>query len=377
MAKPRIKLKRMTLKGFKSFGEKQTLEFKDETLLIGANGSGKSNIISFFNMLNYMNEAEFNSYVEQQGGANIILYYSAKKTQFIEFEIEFETGNKSKLENITYLAKVSYKLPDNLFIAKPIYIIEQDGKVNTLDINKLPVDEAEKSSLRKDFSDVAKNIDMLIHNWRVFQFSDTSKESRIRQAGYIMDNKGLKSEGGNLAAFLYSIKQKEPQYYDRIVNQIRAIFPQFGDFELQPLRLNENMIMLNWYETNSDYLFGPHQLSDGTLRFIALTTLLLQPEETRPSVIFIDEPELGLHPAAITALAGMVHTISPYCQVFLATQSAQLLNHFKPNSIMVVERDRQKKYSVIKQLSEKELRVWLKKYTLAELWDKNVLGGRP
>ena len=375
MDNPRIKLKRICIKGFKSFGEAQEILFEDETLLIGANGSGKSNLISFFSMLNHIRTGGFQSYVEQQGGANSILHYGAKKTKTIEYEIEFCAEYPSESRLTTYNVLINYGMPDRLLINGEKISYQKTGMSEPLEYFLEP--GFKESDLSKDNQASSRVVSYVLSNCRVFQFHDTSKEARFRQACNINDNRYLKSDGGNLAAFLFAIKQNEPRYYTRIVNQIKAVFPLFGDFELEPLRLNENMIMLNWYEKDSDYLFGPHQLSDGTLRFIALTTLLLQPAESRPSVIIIDEPELGLHPSALESLSGMVHLASHSCQVFLATQSSTLLNDYDADNVLIIQRDQTLKQSIVKKLSSDDLHVWKDEYSLAELWDKNILGGRP
>ena len=219
----------------------------------------------------------------------------------------------------------------------------------------------------------------LLKNCQVFQFHDTSNEARIRNSGYINDVEFLRSDGGNLAAFLYTIKnQKESEkYYNRIVRYIKMAMPQFNDFVLSPSAQNSNYIMLNWLENDSEYLFGPHQISDGSLRFMALTTLLMQPPKFLPSVIILDEPELGLHPSAISLLAGMVKTASQNCQIILATQSTRLIDEFEANDIIVVERNEKEKCSVFKKLNEEVLGNWLDRYSMSELWEKNIIGGRP
>lgn len=135
------------------------------------------------------------------------------------------------------------------------------------------------------------------------------------------------------------------------------------------------MIALRWREAGHDEDFNCHQLSDGSLRFIALATLLLQPESNLPAIVIIDEPELGLHPYAITLLASMIHHASQYRQVIVATQSPALLDHFQPDDVIVVERPGRE--TEFKRLEPAALAEWLEEYTLSELWDKNVFGGRP
>nr|VFJ86044.1 MAG: AAA domain-containing protein, putative AbiEii toxin, Type IV TA system [Candidatus Kentron sp. LFY] len=190
----------------------------------------------------------------------------------------------------------------------------------------------------------------------------------------------LRSDAGNLAAFLKRLKESADyrRYYDRIVRHIRRVMPEFHDFVLNTLPENANYVRLNWTDASgNDYLFGPHQISDGSLRFMALTTLLLQPSELLPQFIVVDEPELGLHPAAIAELAGMVRSVSHKTQMLLATQSTRLVDEFSPEDLLIVERDEESRSSVFKKLDGEQLRDWLERYSLSELWEKNVLGGQP
>ena len=154
--------------------------------------------------------------------------------------------------------------------------------------------------------------------------------------------------------------------------------PQFGDFSLDVLSGNKNYVRLNWTDSSgSDYLFGPDQISDGSLRFMALTTLLLQPPSLLPSFIVIDEPELGLHPSAAAILAGMIRTASQSAQLLIATQSTRLVDEFSAEELLIVERDEENKCSVFRKLDVRQLSEWLERYNLSDLWEKNVLGGQP
>ena len=154
--------------------------------------------------------------------------------------------------------------------------------------------------------------------------------------------------------------------------------PQFRDFDLEPIPGNENYVRLNWRDNlGSDYLFDPGQLSDGSLRFMALATLLLQPTALLPKFIVLDEPELGLHPAAIAELAAIVRLAAQKTQVLLATQSTRLIDEFSLDDLVVVERNEQNNSSEFKKLAPERLDDWLERYSLSELWEKNVLGGQP
>ena len=215
----------------------------------------------------------------------------------------------------------------------------------------------------------------ILRSCQVFHFHDTSAESKLRRAAYVEDNQKIQHDGRNVAALLYRYRVQEKPVYDRIVSTIRLIYPRFGDFVLEPRAWNPKEILLNWRERNEDFLFGPHQLSDGTLRAIAMVTLLLQPEVSLPDVIILDEPELGLHPYAIGLLAGLLRKVSSTTQVIVSTQSADLLNHFDADEIIITERnDRESCY---KRLKKVELEQWLSDYSMGEIWQMNVVGGGP
>ncbi len=377
MDKEKLKLSSIELKGYKSIDkEGQKIDFQDITIFLGANGSGKSNLVSFFSMLNYMMTGSLQVFLGENGSANSFLYYGSKKTSRIEASVTF----KNSKEKDIYKFILSHAAGDTLIFNEETLSWKKNNSNKPF---TLTLDPGLKESglFKKTGGEHAKTtskiIFTLLRNCQVFQFHDTSFSARIRNKGYINDNRFFRSDGGNLAAFLYMLKLKQEKYYNRIVRYIKQIMPQFGDFELHPSPLNENNIILDWKEKNSTYLFGPHQISDGSLRFICLATLLLQPPKFLPSVIILDEPELGLHPSAISMLAGMTKTASKHCQVVMATQSPRLVDEFSANNIVIVERNLERDCSEYQILEEKKLTDWLERYSLSELWEKNVLGGQP
>ncbi len=197
----------------------------------------------------------------------------------------------------------------------------------------------------------------------------------MKKTADINDNRYLRPDGSNLAAFLYYLREKHETSYSLIRRTVALVAPFFDDFLLEPQRLNTDKIRLEWRHKGSDAYFDVSSLSDGTLRFIALTTLFLQPETYRPSVILVDEPELGLHPYAITMLASLVKQASVKTQVILSTQSPLLLDHFQPEDVLVT--DRVDGGTQFTRLESAGLVSWLQDYSLGQLWEKNELGGRP
>ena len=373
------RLDSISISGFKSIGSEQQLQLGDVTICLGANGAGKSNLISFFKMLNYMTTDGLQNYIGRNGMANAILHFGPAVTKTISFELHFSEKDWKD----TYKADLTFGMPDSLFISGELITAHQKGYAHPIKSYLQSAGRSESALNGDSFENngVKRTCEVLktmLSKCKVFQFHDTSESSRLRNSCYIENGRYLMSDAGNLPAFLYAMKSKEPKYYQRIVEHIRLMVPQFQDFVLEPSVNNAQNILLNWIgERGREYLFGPHQLSDGSLRYMALTALLLQPKETLPNMIILDEPELGLHPAAITALAGMISIAKKNCQILLATQSPKLANQFSADEIVVVNYDKTRTESSFARLDSRKLEEWLRDYTIEELWDKNVIGGRP
>lgn len=370
-----MKLREIHLKGYKSIDGKagQVIPLGDVTVLLGANGSGKSNLVSFFTMLNFMTTGAFQQYVGKHGVSRL-LHYGLKQTESISFELKFESDDIQD----TYEVKLSHGLPDRLFVSGERVVYHKAGAPKPLEY--FLSSGTHEVGLGTDNHETSKILYKLLSEIRTYQFHDTSDTAKIKDRGYVDDARYLRNDAGNLAAFLKMMKQTEKykKYYDRIVRHIRRVMPQFGNFVLEPVPGNEKYIRLNWTDNSgNDYLFDPDQISDGSLRFMALATLLLQPPELLPKFIVLDEPELGLHPFAIAELAGIVRAAAQKTQVLLATQSTRLIDEFLPEDLVVVERNETEKCSVFKKLNLEQLKDWVDRYSLSELWEKNVLGGQP
>jgi predicted ATPase len=366
------RLKSLELSGWKSIKHAQ-VEFGPLNVLIGANGSGKSNLISFFKLLNDMQREQLQKSIALSGGADSLLHYGAKQTESIDADLRFTADSRE----FGYNFRLAHAPPDTL-----VLIQERVGSWS--EGNQVPDGwfEALKGGHKETLLATARQgnkttqwLRTLVDSCRVYHFHDTSIAAPIRQSVYIGDSNQLRADAGNLAAVLARIQLQHPGVYKRITGTIRQINPRFGDFVLAPTVRETDKIMLNWQEQGREIVFGPHQLSDGTLRAIALITLLLQPQHSLPELIVVDEPELGLHPYALGVIAGLFRMASHHCQVIISTQSAQLLDHFGTDNVIVV--DRPDVATEFKRLTEPELAMWLEEYTLGELWEKNVFGGGP
>lgn len=371
-----MNLDKVTIEGFKSISKETpiSLELGKINVIIGANGSGKSNIISFFKMLNYMMSGSLQSFIETNGGSQIFLHYGSKITQSISATLLFSNKNYKDIYNFC----LNYATPDRLIISAE-EVEFTDGKHPNPKRIGLETDFRESALSIKSTDKTLSTIKKILSNCKVYQFHDSSQTASMRNSCPADADNYLQAEANNLAAFLYRIKEDFPENYQSIISYVRLAVPQFYDFLLEPNKAGN--IMLKWTDNSaSDYIFLPNQFSDGSIRFIALTTLLMQPEETMPNVIIIDEPELGLHPYAITQLAEMIKEASNRVQIIVATQSPYLIDEFDANNIVVVEsikNGKGKYHTQLKRLDSKELADWLENYTISELWDKNIIGGRP
>ena len=365
------KLREVIIKGYKSiaFDHPVTLKLGDVSILLGANGAGKSNIISFFKMLSYMMSKSFGRYVEMAGTANSLLHYGAKRTPVMSGTLTFMANNS---EN-TYQFSLANATPDRLIITEERINWHRKGEAKPLEI--FLETNFKESSLAESDNAVAKSIYKMLSFCKVYQFHDSSAEGPLRQSCPVETANYLQSHGNNLPSFLLLLRNNYIDSYKRIVDYVRDVVPQFQDFYLEPV---SNFVSLRWIDNSAtDYRFNAHQFSDGSIRLIALATLLLQPAKTMPNVIILDEPELGLHPYAITQLAEMIKDASIHAQIIIATQSKDLVDHFDINNISVVEMDKNTLCTTVNQLREDEYKLWLEHYTLSELWDKNIIGGRP
>ncbi|NET91362.1 MAG: AAA family ATPase, partial [Kamptonema sp. SIO1D9] len=327
------KLKRLTLNGFKSI-KAMDIELHSLNILIGANGAGKSNLISFFKMLNEMMAGRLQLYIGQSGRAKSLLHFGPKTTPQIEAKLEFEVENGVD----TYHVRLFHAAVDTLIFADETLSFLQTGWVSPrIDPLGAGHQETRIGEAADEGTQTAKTLRYLLNRCRVYHFHDTSSTANVRQSCYIGDDRWLMSDAGNLAALLLRFREENGgAAYQRIIGTIRLIAPFFDDFVLEPDV--SNRVILDWRERGSDGVFGPHQFSDGTLRAICLATLLLQPENELPELIVVDEPELGLHPYALNIVADLFSKAALHTQILISTQSSSFLDNFDPEDVIAVDR---------------------------------------
>lgn len=360
----------LTIKGFKSIRDLASFELRSLNVLIGANGCGKSNFVSFFAFLRELIEGRLEKAVNLAGRADRLLYLGPKVTSRIECSLNFgDNGYQFTLE-----PTADYRL---IFADERIV---SHGKSGMKPVNK-SIGQGHSESRLRDLitaSNSNRFISQYVYNavssWVVYHVHDTSETAGMRRESTIRDYDRLRPDCSNLPAFLFHLRETAIGSYELIRDTIRLIAPFFNDFLLRPTKQNnDQFVQLEWSQNGTDFPFHPNQLSDGTIRFVALATALLQPNP--PATIVIDEPELGLHPFAISILADLVKSASERTQVILSTQSPTLVDFFEPDDIIVVNREQGQ--STLERLDELSLGSWMEDYSIGELWQKNVVRGGP
>lgn len=362
-------LESITIKGFRSIASVEKLQLRPINVVIGPNGAGKSNFIGVFAFLHAIREGRLQDYVMRAGGAEKILHFGSKITGEIVIKVAFsEWVNQYEIilaptlsDEIVPSGEWGYYW-DRAKFTRPMSIsIPNNGKEAGICVSRQ--------------KGIISFVAFHLERWRVYHFHDTSSSSPMKKTSDISDNRFLRQDASNLSAFLYLLRKQYPAEYGLIQRAVQRVAPFFDDFTLAPQALNPEKIRLEWKHRRSDAYFDAAALSDGTLRFIALATLLLQPEVLRPSVVLLDEPELGLHPYAITILAALVRQASVRTQVIISTQSPLLLDQFEPADVLVA--DQVEGATTFNRLDEARLSAWLQDYSLGQLWEKGELGGRP
>ena len=374
-------LANITIKGFRSIAAIENLALGAINVLIGPNGSGKSNFVSVFSFLQAIREGRLQDYVVKAGGADRLLYFGAKTTPTMEIALSFtnsdETKNGYQIQLApTALDQLAPKQGDMHGGGESVYywdtsIHDSPHKVVLIP----PTAQGLEAEITSSASHTAYYVRRHLSSWLVYHFHDTSAASAMKRTADLNDNRFLRPDGSNLPAFLYYLRERHNGAYALIRGTVRQVAPFFNDFQLEPLRLDESKIRLEWRHEGSDDYFDVSAFSDGTLRFIAMAALLQQPQELRPTVILIDEPEMGLHPYAITLLASLIKQASAASQVIVSTQSSLLLDHFEPEDVLVA--DRVNGATELRRLDSAKLEEWIEDYSLGQLWEKNEIGGRP
>jgi predicted ATPase len=362
-------LNSLTIRGFKSIMELNDFALKKLNVFVGANGAGKSNLISFFEMLRNLMDDNLASYVIESGGIGNMLYNGRKRTDKMSFLMYFGVRGYEFTVNPTPNDGVA------LSEEKRYYKYSRSGwweLGDSNDASSLLVKEATGSSTDSIYS---KPVYDTIMSWKIYHFHDTTSTAPMRGWQSVEDSGALRHDASNIASFLFRLREEGKAEYREILEACRIVVPYLKEFLLNERIYGKagelRKVSLSWRTKSSDFPMQPYHLSDGSIRFICLAAALLQPDP--PATLIIDEPELGLHPEAIRVLGELVNAAAERTQVIVATQSPLLIDQFEIEDIVVV--GRKDDQSVFERLNKGDFDKWLEDYSVGELWTKNVIRG--
>ena len=376
------KLESIRIRGFRSFADVEIEVSPNVTVLIGPNGSGKSNLFRFFELCGWMlRSRKLGEFVARQGGADDQLFRGRKVTPQMEAELSVRT----EAGRSDYRFALAGAQSDRLIFAEESIRCAESERGADAEWRQLGSGHAEarlveaaQSGVRGDGIEgvdaaAARAILDLAGDCVVYQFHDTSDSSRFQQLWDVSDCARLRSHGGNLAPVLLRLERENFQLYDLICRQIGRMVPGFECFELVE---QYGKVALRWKAKGSEKTYGAHLTSDGSLRLFALATLLYLPPEMLPSVVLLDEPELGLHPAAVELVGHMIKRAGRDRQVIVATQESCIVDVFDLDQLVVL--DLEDGRTVCRRFDPAEYWQWFDDgYTTGNLWHIGLLGGNP
>ena len=373
-------IERVRIRGFRSLADLDFRPRAGASVLIGPNGSGKSNFVQFFNMLSWMlRSRRLAEFVSKQGGADDQLYSGNDTTPRLDAEITIRTATGRN----DYRFSLAYAHPDKLIFTEEAFRYTRDDHGGDAEWIHLGSGHREARIVEAGQSDgasqaappqaaTARTITYLLRNCAAYQFHNTGATSNFKKTWDAEEYAFMRTDGGNLPAILHRLEQQDVRRYEFICRQIRRVLPGFDGFRIEA---QYGKVALRWRSSHSDKTYGAHLTSDGSLRFFALTTLLNLPVEMLPGVVLLDEPELGLHPKAIALVGDMIRALAGSCQVIVATQSPLLVDAFGVGEVFVLDLDGGR--TKLRIPPPDQLQTWLNEFSVGELWQKNLLGGRP
>ncbi len=404
---------KITLENFFSFREPATIELNpDINILIGVNGSGKSNFLKAIHLLreSFIGNGFENIFLQDWGGFNSVVNCNKEKKDYIRLAFEFDKNvirdviqkqdyqgfrfPNNPIYEITIFRSgtTTYYLKEKLYSkgarTKDFIYMEMDntqGILSTREKGEIrlyhyPQKTQEirfKSTelVLKQISDPQRyyplyTLKTALEDLSVYYSFDITLHSPIRQPATSGSEKKLLPSGQNLVTTLSKIKNNHSLDYDHIEEAIKKINLSFKDIDFDPIGTKLSLVLR---ETSLTKSVPIEHISDGTLRYLLLLSVLFNPE--RGSLVCIDEPEIHLHPDMINTIAEAIKHASRTTQLIIVTHSPLLLNSFDIDEILVFEKNAQNE-TIVSMKSSDQFSEWNEKFLAGQAWLRGLIGGK-
>jgi predicted ATPase len=358
-------------------------------VLIGANGVGKSSILEVVDLLAASADGSLENSISEAGGISSLLTLD-DRTDALRFSLEMPSADPAPIkyevrisrEGVGYAirreALTQQQQPDQPI---PFKFIDATGaQVHYHDPAQrrlvrpnweYKATETALSQVPKMYQTPEKFRQLLASSSALYHTLDVSFRAPVRLPQPLQPANTPGSDGADLLPCLYTMRETDRDRYEAVEDALRAAFPTFERLDLPPAAAGR--LTLAWRDKNFTQPIYPHQLSEGTLRFLWLATLLQSPG--LPVVTLIDEPEVSLHPEMLRLLADLMREASSRSQLIVATHSDRFVRFLQPEELVVCNLA-EDGGMFVRRASDLDLDGWLADYALDELWSIGRLGGR-
>ena len=384
---------RIHVQGFRRLHDVD-LKLRPLNVLIGANGCGKTSLLDVFTLLSASASGELKATLGEYGGLdpNLTALSSipGEKAPFMRFELDRTSDDFPVVKYAISLKArgTAYHIPEERLTQhideskpEPMKHIESThGRVRYFDPGEkgLKAPEWEHDPTESALSQVLKmyqqpeRFRQVLGSSTHYHVLDVGVRAPVRLPQKMQEASLPGQDGEDLLPCLYWMREAAPERFEVIEDTLRVAFPAFERLNFPPVA--SGMLAMSWKETTSKSPFFAHQLSEGTLRFLWLVTLLYSPGLTE--VTLIDEPEVSLHPELLSILADCMRDAARRTQLIVATHADRLVRFLKPEEVVTFDVE-EEGASTATRAEDLDLDAWLKEYTLDQVWQHGRMGGRP
>jgi len=376
----------ITIEGYRRLYSVQ-VNMRPLTVMIGANGVGKTSLLEIFLLLAASAKGQLESKISDLSGLSEIM--TRDRANSLAISLLMSVPGHAPLyyrlevapKGLAYeIALETLTQQNDRYASEPFKHIDSRGldvKYFNTEDQKLLRPNWDHSPLETSLAQVPKmyhepeNFRKILASCTFYGALNVAPKSLVRLPQLMRPATLPGSNGEDLVSCLYYLRETDSEQFEIIEDTLAAAFPDFERLGFPPVAAGT--LAMTWKDKNFSKPLYMHQLSEGTLRFLWLVTLLQSPDLT--AVTLIDEPEVSLHPDLLRLLADLMREASQKTQLIVATHSDRLIRFLQAKEVLVC--DAEDGLANMTWADSLDLEKWLKEYSLDQVWAMNLIGGRP